>query len=197
MADPRRQNPAAAKGGAQDAPAHVVRHPLEPIYDARSRVLVLGTMPSPASRAASFYYAHPRNRFWRVMEALFSLPDRSLSENGARRAFLLEQGIALWDVLASCSIAGASDASIADPAPNDLARVLDAAPVRAVFTTGAKATALYRKLCEPALGVPAFGLPSTSPANARMSLEELVEAYRPILRALRPPEGGPCAAPLV
>ena len=108
--------------------AQHIEHTLEPIFDERSRVLVLGTMPSPKSREVGFYYGHPQNRFWRVMEALFELPDHSLVENNARRAFLLKQRIALWDVLASCTIEGAADASIVDAIPNDLTRIFDAAP---------------------------------------------------------------------
>lgn len=167
-----------------------VTHTLEPIFDGRSRVLVLGTMPSPASRGRGFYYAHPQNRFWRVMERLFGLADGALADNAARRAFLLGRRIALWDVLASCRIEGASDASISDAVPNDLSRVLAAAPVERVFTTGATATRLYRRLCEPVTGLPATGLPSTSPANARMRLDDLVEAYRPLADALGAPGVG-------
>lgn len=164
-----------------------VEHTIPPVFDGRSRVLVLGTMPSPASRAAGFYYAHPQNRFWRVMEALFDLPERSLVENDARTAFLLEHHIALWDVLASCEIAGASDASIARAVPNDLTRILDTAPIAHVFTTGGKAAALLRRFDGELLAereIPHTPLPSTSPANARMRLPELIEAYREVVNAL-------------
>ncbi|WP_080803360.1 DNA-deoxyinosine glycosylase [Arabiibacter massiliensis] len=160
-----------------------VRHEIEPVFDERSRVLVLGTMPSPASRAAGFYYSHPQNRFWRVLAALFGEPEPEGSE--ARAAFALAHGIALWDVLASCDIAGASDASIARPVPNDLARIARTAPLEAVFTTGAKAGALYRRLCAGMLpGIPHVQLPSTSPANARMRTADLVAAYRPLKDAI-------------
>ncbi len=162
----------------------LVVHEIEPVFDERSRVLVLGTMPSPVSRAEGFFYGHPQNRFWRVMEALFGLPDHALADNDARRAFLLEHQIALWDVLASCTIEGASDASIHHARPNDLRRILDAAPIEAVFTTGTKATQLYHRLCEKDCGMPATPLPSTSPANARMRLPDLVQAYRPIRNVL-------------
>ena len=178
-------------------PTHI-EHPLEPVFDARSRVLVLGTMPSPKSREAGFYYAHPQNRFWKVMGALFGEPEPLGNE--ARTSFMLERRIALWDVLASCTIEGASDASIADARPNDLARIgsirdpvpndiaglLEKSAVRAVFTTGKKAAGLYRRFCTGMLpGVPHTALPSTSPANARMRLADLVEAYRPLRDALR------------
>ena len=156
-----------------------VTHPLEPVFDGRSRVLVLGTMPSPKSREAGFYYGHPQNRFWRVLARLFDEPVATMNER--RRDQLLRHHIALWDVLASCRISGASDASIADAVPNDLGRILDAAPIEAVFCTGAKSAELYARLCEPATGIPAVKLPSTSPANAAVKLDALVEAYRALL----------------
>lgn len=168
--------------GRTAQPQRVI-HTIEPVFDESSRMLVLGTMPSPASREAGFYYGHPQNRFWRVMERLYGLADHELDENGARRAFLLQRRIALWDVLRSCTIAGASDASIAEPEPNDLAHLLDAAPIQHVFCTGGKAAALAKRFDGAMLrerGIPLTALPSTSAANARMRLPQLVEAYAPI-----------------
>ena len=167
--------------------AQHIEHTLEPIFNERSRVLVLGTMPSPKSREVGFYYGHPQNRFWRVMEALFELPSHSLVENDMRRAFLLKQHIALWDVLASCTIEGSADASIVDAIPNDLTRIFDAAPITHVFTTGGKATQLCQRMNGDMLSarnIALTGLPSTSAANARMRLNQLVEAYRPIVHAV-------------
>lgn len=155
--------------------ATTVTHEIQPVFDSRSRVLLLGTMPSPASREQGFYYGHPQNRFWRVIAAIFDEPaPRTIEE---KRDILLRHHIALWDVLASCEIEGAGDASIRDAQPNDLARIFDAADIRAVFATGTKAGELYRKLIEPTLGVPCTTLPSTSPANAKMKLADLVDAY--------------------
>ena len=155
--------------------ATTVTHEIQPVFDSRSRVLLLGTMPSPASREQGFYYGHPQNRFWRVLAAIFDEPaPRTIEE---KRDMLLHHHVALWDVLASCEIEGASDASIRDAQPNDLARIFDAADIRAVFATGTKAGELYRKLIEPTLGVPCTTLPSASPANAKMKLADLVGAY--------------------
>ena len=155
--------------------ATTVTHEIQPVFDSRSRVLLLGTMPSPTSREQGFYYGHPQNRFWRVLAAIFDEPvPRTIEE---KRDMLLRHHIALWDVLASCEIEGASDASIRDAQPNDLAHIFDAADIRAVFATGTKAGELYRKLIEPTLGVPCTTLPSTSPANAKMKLADLVDAY--------------------
>ncbi|KAB7791155.1 DNA-deoxyinosine glycosylase [Bifidobacterium leontopitheci] len=164
-----------------------VEHGAGPVWDARSRVLVLGSMPSPKSREAAFYYMHPRNRFWPVMEALFAdsgnPADTVGDDAGSRRMFALRHGIALWDVIASCDIAGASDASIRNVVPNDLTPILRAAPIGAVFTTGAKAAQLYRRLIAPRLDAQGIRidmtpLPSTSPANASMRLPDLIDAYR-------------------
>lgn len=162
--------------------ATTVTHEIQPVFDSRSRVLLLGTMPSPASREQSFYYGHPQNRFWRMLAAIFDEPvPRTIEE---KRDMLLRHHIALWDVLASCEIEGASDASIRDAQPNDLARIFDAADIRAVFATGTKAGELYRKLIEPTLGVPCTTLPSTNPANAKMKLANLVGAYAKALLPL-------------
>lgn len=159
----------------------LVVHPLKPVYDGNSRVLVLGTMPSPKSRKAGFYYSHPQNRFWRILSDLYGLP--LPGSNDEKRAFLLSCGIALWDVLKSCRIDGADDGSIRDPVPNDIAGLLRKTNIRAVFTTGTKAHALYRRLCERKAGVPAAALPSTSPANCRFyGYEQLLDAYRVLPR---------------
>ncbi len=153
----------------------------DPVIWLDSRVLVLGTVPSPKSRENQINYGNPRNRFWPVLAALWDEQDPKTNEG--RYDLLRRHRVALWDVLESCDIAGASDASITNPKPNDIARVLREAPIGAVFTTGATATRLYRKLCEPACSMPCTGLPSTSPANAAWSLPRLVEAYRPIREA--------------
>lgn len=160
----------------------VVRHPLEPVFDANSRVLVLGTMPSPKSRETGFYYNHPQNRFWPVMARLFSC--EVPATNAEKRALALGHNIALWDVLAQCEIEGAKDGTIARCIPNDVARITSSAPIQAVFCTGAKAYELYGKHCEPQTQMEAVKLPSTSSANASYSLDRLVDAYREILEHL-------------
>ena len=156
---------------------HIV-HSIPPTYDARSRVLVLGTMPSPRSRAEGYNYGHPQNRFWRVLAQIAGEPVPSTNER--KRDFCLRHHIALWDVLAECDIDGASDASIVNAVPNRLTDITQAAPIEAVYCTGAKAYALYTRLCADEVGIPAVKLPSTSPANAACSFERLVEAYTPL-----------------
>lgn len=159
-------------------PTHV-DHAIDPVFDERSRVLMLGTMPSPASRESGFFYGHPQNRFWRVLAAVFDEPVPESIED--KRDLLLRRRIALWDVLASCDIEGASDASIRNAHPNDLSRVFEAADIQAVFATGAKAGQLYARFCQKAYGIPCVTLPSTSPANAKARLDDLVGAYRAAL----------------
>lgn len=156
-----------------------VLHELAPVYDEHSCVLILGSIPSPKSREAGFYYAHPQNRFWRVMSAVFGKP---FPETAAqRREFALSSGFALWDVLYSCEICGADDASICAPVPNDLNRIICSAPIEAVFCTGTKAYSLYNKYCRTQTGREAALLPSTSPANCRYhTFDSLCEAYRVI-----------------
>lgn len=157
---------------------HVI-HEIEPVYDKNSRVLLLGTMPSPKSRETGFFYGHPQNRFWKVLAILFDEPTPETVEE--KRDLCLRHHIALWDIVESCDIEGASDASIKNAKPNDLARILNAAPIQAVFTTGTKAGQLYKKLCEPVTSIPCTVLPSTSPANSRVSLPELCTAYKQAL----------------
>lgn len=162
---------------------HII-HSIEPIFDAESRVLILGTMPSPKSREVQFYYGHPQNRFWRVLAAVLGeeVP-QSIPE---KKAMLLRHRIALWDVLAECEITGASDSSIRNPVANDLSVILGHAPVQAVFTTGATAWKLYTRLQKPHTGIEAVRLPSTSPANCAVKMEALTEAYKAILPWLEP-----------
>lgn len=154
----------------------LVTHTFGPWFDEQSRVLILGTMPSPKSREAGFYYAHPQNRFWRVLPALFGEPPL-VGNIAAQKDFLTRHHIALWDVLQSCEIEGASDASIRNPVPNDMNIILHTAPIRAIFAAGQKAGALYKKYCFPQCGIPVHVLPSTSPANCAVKLPALCEKY--------------------
>ena len=169
-----------ARGSSVRASTRVV-HPLEPVFDDASRVLVLGTMPSPRSRAEGFYYMHPGNRFWQVLAEVFrpdgQEPVRVPVSAAERRAFALAHGIALWDVLASCVITGADDASIREPVANDLSRILRAAPIARIATTGQTAHRLYTRLCLPQTGREAVCLPSPSGANRSVSMSNMVEAY--------------------
>ncbi len=155
--------------------AHIV-HGFAPVYDTRSRVLVLGTLPSVKSREQGFYYGHPQNRFWKVLAAVFGAPEPQSIEE--KTALLLANGVALWDVVGACDIRLSSDSSIRGAVPNDIRPILERAEIRLILCNGAKAKALYDRLLRPLTGREALRLPSTSPANAARSLAELTEAWR-------------------
>lgn len=153
----------------------LVSSPLPAVFFEDSYVLLLGSLPSPKSRERGFHYGHPQNRFWPLMAALWEeLLPKDLEE---RRSFLRNHHLALHDVLRSAEIKGASDASIASPVANDLRPILEAAPIRRIFCTGSTAGRLYRRLIEPELGIPCEVLPSTSPANARWRMGDLLRDY--------------------
>ena len=154
-----------------------LRHPFPAIYAPDSRILILGSFPSVKSREQMFFYGHPQNRFWRVMAALLGADVPQTVEE--KRAFLLANHIALWDVIASCDIMGSSDASIRNAVPNNLTPILETASIRQIFTNGGTAHRLYR-LTRREDTV----LPSTSPANAARSLDALIDAWQPVREAL-------------
>lgn len=153
---------------------HVV-HTFEPIFDHRSRILILGSLPSVKSRETNFYYGHPRNRFWKLLALLTHSDTPATIEE--KRNFLLRNRIALWDVIQSCDIIGSSDSSIKNVVPCDLKSLLAAAPVERIFGNGATACRLYRQYCEKDCGREILPLPSTSPANAAFSLERLRKVW--------------------
>jgi hypoxanthine-DNA glycosylase len=152
--------------------SHII-HELPPVYDSNSRVLILGTMPSPKSREAGFYYMHPQNRFWRMLCG--ALSEKVPEDIDGRRELCLRRGIALWDVLESCDISGAADSSIRNAVPNRLDKIFSAADIRAVFTTGKKAHELYSRHFKTFM--PDICLPSTSPANRTISEEAMFKEY--------------------
>ena len=134
-------------------------------------------MPSPQSVKNGFYYSHPQNRFWPILATLFNEPLPHTPQE--KTALVLRHHIALWDVLASCEINGASDASIREAVPNDFSLILNKAPIQTIYTTGKAATALFQRLVAPVIGRDAVYLPSTSPANqALFPWEKLLENWK-------------------
>lgn len=160
-----------------------VIHDFQPIYNKESRVLMLGTMPSPKSREVGFYYGHPRNRFWKVVSDVCG--EKLPETKDEKIDFALRNKIAVWDVLAGCEIKGAEDASIRNPVANDMNLIIKNADIRAVFATGQKAAQLYKKYCQKQTGLEIITLPSTSPANCSVSYEKLYEAYEMILKYIK------------
>lgn len=155
------------------------RHPFAPVWNADSEILILGSFPSVKSRQNAFYYGHPRNRFWTVLAAVLEQQVPVTVEE--KRQFLLKNHIALWDVIASCDIAGSSDSSIRSASANPVGMLLEQARIKRIFLNGATAEKLYNKYLLPQLGIPGIRLPSTSPANASWSGEKLCQAWKVIL----------------
>lgn len=155
------------------------QHPFPPVFDKDSRVLIIGSFPSVKSRAVGFYYGNPRNRFWPVLQALTG--DAVPGTIDGRITFVLEHGIALFDVLESCEIAASSDASIRKAVPNRFDEIFDTADIRGVFANGRTAYRYFTQYVRD----DAQYLPSTSPANAQWTLQKLVEAWRVIVPYLR------------
>lgn len=148
----------------------LVNHSLKPIYNSESKVLILGTMPSIKSRELGFYYANPKNRFWKTMSKVFN---QEIGETNIDRInFLLKNKIALFDVLKSCEINSSSDNSIKKPIPNDLLPIIEKSNIKVIFTTGKKSYELYQKYCYPKTNIKAILLPSPSPANCPKGIEE-------------------------
>ncbi len=162
-----------------------LEHGFGPFYHSDSRVLILGSFPSVKSRESSFFYGHPQNRFWPLMARLCGEDTPGTIEE--KKALLLRNHIALYDVIERCSIVGSSDSSIRDVVPADLGPILSASEIGGrVFVNGSKAYALYQRHLFPVLGIPAEKLPSTSPANAACSIDRLEQVWGekliPILR---------------
>ena len=155
-----------------------VQHEIPPLYDEHSKILILGSFPSVKSREGHFFYNHPQNRFWRVLAVVTG--QETPGTIPEKKKFLLGNGIALWDVIASCEIEGSSDSSIRNVVPNDIRPILETADIRQIYVNGGTAEKLYKKYIFPATGRTAVRLPSTSPANAACSLEKLIEQWKVI-----------------
>ncbi|MBR0456197.1 MAG: DNA-deoxyinosine glycosylase [Firmicutes bacterium] len=158
---------------------HVI-HTFGPLYNADSRILILGSIPSPASREVGFYYGHPRNRFWPMLAELFAVPlPESIEE---KKALVLSHGLALWDAIEECDIIGASDSSVKNVVPTVIPTLLAETKVERILCNGALSKKIYDKYQLEGTGISAQQMPSTSPANAAWSLERLVEEWGKALR---------------
>lgn len=154
----------------------MIIHPIAPVFDEHSRILILGSFPSVRSREEMFFYGHPQNRFWQVLASIFACDVPATVE--AKKDFLLSHHIALWDVIASCEITGSADSSIKNVIPNDISVILDHADIRAIFVNGKIAEKYYNKYLREKVKRDAICLPSTSPANAAWRLQKLTEAWQ-------------------
>ena len=156
----------------------MVIHPIKPIYDNNSNILILGSFPSVKSRDEGFFYGHKQNRFWKVVSGVFGEEEpRTIEE---KKALLIRNKIALWDVIQSCDIVGSSDSSITNVVPNDLSVILSTEDIKTIYVNGKTALKYYEKYTEPVIKRPAICLPSTSPANAAWSMEKLLAVWKRI-----------------
>ncbi len=154
----------------------MIVHPIPPLFDENSKTLILGSFPSVKSREAAFFYGHPQNRFWSVLATIYGVEKPKSVEE--KKKLVLENNLALWDVIASCEIVGSSDSSISDVTANDLSIIINNSKVERIFVNGKTAEKYYNKYTYPKTGIKAVCLPSTSPANAAWSLEKLSEAWK-------------------
>ena len=158
----------------------MILHPIPPVYDKDSEVLILGSFPSVKSREEGFFYGHPQNRFWKVMAKVFDEKTPETIED--KKAFLIRNHIALWDVIGSCEIEGSSDSSIRNVTVNDISIILNSADIKAIYLNGKKAEQYYNKYLHPAVKRDGICLPSTSPANAAWNPDRLADAWQIIRR---------------
>ena len=156
----------------------MIIHPIPPVFDKDSKVLILGSFPSVKSREEGFFYGHPQNRFWKVIANICG--EKTPLSISDKKALLIRNHIALWDVIGSCEIDGSSDSSIKNVTVNDLSRILETADIQAIYLNGKKAEQLYKKYLYPTLKRNGICLPSTSPANAAWKLDTLVQAWKVI-----------------
>lgn len=153
----------------------MIYHPFPPLYNENSKILILGSFPSVKSREQMFFYGHLQNRFWKVVSAVFESTEPVTIEE--KRNFLLNNGIALWDVIGSCEITGSADSSIKDVKVNDISEILNVADIKNIYVNGKTAEKYFNKYMKKSIGKEAICLPSTSPANAAWTIDKLIDAW--------------------
>ncbi len=160
---------------AQKAAQGEILRGLPPFVPDDPKILILGSMPSAASLEAGFYYAHPQNRFFRIIAAISGMPAGTIPE---RKAALSHLHAALFDAIAQCRRIGSMDSAITGEVPNDIPEFLKDHPsIRVVVTNGGLSRKLVSRQKLPG-SVMLFSLPSTSPANAAWSLQRLLALYK-------------------
>ena len=162
-------------------------HPFKPIFDKNSKILILGSFPSVISRKFGFYYTNPQNRFWRVLAGILNAP---LPENiDEKIKFLLSHHIAIYDAAISCEIEGSSDAKMSKIVPANLKPIFKEANITQVYANGGKAYEICKKYLDDeilkATKNEVIKLPSTSPANAKFSLEKLKYEWKVVAEVLK------------
>jgi len=147
------------------------KYSFSPISQSDARVLILGTMPSEQSLALQQYYGHPRNAFWKILFSVFETPFSTDYEQ--RKSLLVNNRIALWDVLEACVREGSLDSAIEQEVPNDFDSFLKAhLHIQTIYFNGQKAAKFFKQYVAVTGTYQLITLPSTSPANAGMSFEK-------------------------
>jgi len=151
-----------------------LQHPFKPIVFKDTQILILGSFPSIKSFENNFYYGHPRNQFWKILEAVTGYP----VNNRDQKIWLLKEcRLGLWDMISSCQRDNSLDASLEDEVVNDIPALLSAYPtIEKIAFTGKKAQALFETHFTY-LEIERVYLPSPSPAYAAMRFEEKVVQY--------------------
>lgn len=150
------------------------------IADTNAKILILGTMPGVQSLVANEYYGNPRNHFWRLLFTLCNEP--FTTDYQSKKNLLLQNNIALWDVLQACEREGSLDSAILEEVPNNFNDFLKAHPnITHIFFNGQQAAKFFKKYVDINDRYTLATLPSTSPANAGISFEGKLEVWRQIL----------------
>lgn len=154
----------------------IVTHPFNPIYNKESKILILGSFPSVKSREINFYYGHPQNRFWKILGNIFNEKISNITED--KISFLLTHNIALWDTIKSCEINASSDSSIKNATANDINTIISNSNIKAIFCNGNASYKIFLKYYKDKINIPIICLPSSSPANAKYSLDKLTNIWK-------------------
>lgn len=162
------------------AETRILSHPFPPVFDEHSEILILGSFPSVKSVEDGYYYANPHNRFYPMMSELFGEDFVNVPWSG-KRALLLKHHVALYDAIGKIAIEGSSDAKIRHAEPANLKIIFEKAKIHHIFCNGAKSYDQYLHYFSD-IQIPVSMLPSTSPANAKMRLSDLIEAWSVILK---------------
>ena len=155
----------------------------KPSIDNNSKILVLGSMPGVKSLEEQQYYAHPQNRFWKIMGDICNKPKLHEFDYETKLKTLLNHNIALWDTIKSCKRNGSLDSDIQNETPNDIRNLLKLYPnIKTICLNGNKSYSAFKKYFPDLLEkCSCHKMPSTSPANARYSLDILIKEWSKIV----------------
>ncbi len=155
-----------------------------PQVNTKSKILILGSMPGIKSLEEQKYYAHPQNRFWKIMGLLCKSPDLYELNYNDKIKILLKNNFALWDVIKFCKREGSLDSNIQEEVPNNIEKLLEDYPnIKKICLNGNKAYSAFKKYFPDLIKkYSCYKLPSTSPANAKYSLNDLYQKWSYIIK---------------